>query len=715
VTAANETFGAFASEDENLKATVSELPATLRQASSTLRDVRPFADELGPATTALTPALQALERSNARVRPAARELTPIIRDQIRPFVRSSRPLVRDLAPAARDLSELAPELRRDVRVLNRLFNLLAFNQNGREAPDKEGRDEGYLYWLAWAAHNSANLINTDDANGPMRGIFLTGTCTTLQTLVTNEPELGVRDGAVPGAGGGLRQPAHHVDERREGPGADACRRKGPSGRRRRRLMQKTPFSFGRLATISLFTLSCFGLLCFLWLAFGGSVPLQPKGYRVQVSFDDAQQLADQADVRVAGVPVGKVVGKELDPKGNRTIAKLEIKPEYAPLRRDARAILRQKTLLGETYVEMTLGSKRAGTIPEDGRLDDAQVAEAVDFDELLDTFDAPTRKVFQQWQRTAADSAEGRSQDINDALGNFPTFVGSAQSVVDTLGKRREALGALVRETGQTFEAITRNEGALSDLVTDQATVFRTLSDRRERIAETFVAFPTFLRESRATLRRLSRFSRDTTPLIEDLEPVLGDVGPTLTSLQGLSPDLQKLFTDLRPLIAAGRTGFPALSRVLRGLDPTLASTGPFLQQLNPILEYLEYQQPTVSDFLSVPPSAFGLKLSPRNESLGHALPQVIVTGSQTLPQQVRTADNRGNAYLPPGGAGDPRMKDPSKFALPSFDCGNSGEKEPTNTPGCFTSRPQEFQGKTQKFPQVEASNPGGESKQAGR
>ncbi len=286
-------------------------------------------------------------------------------------------------------------------------------------------------------------------------------------------------------------------------------------------MQKTPFSFGRLATITLFALSCFGLLCFLWLAFGGSVPLQPKGYRVQVSFDDAQQLADQADVRVSGVPIGKVVGKELDPKGNRTLATLEIEPQYAPLRVNSRAILRQKTLLGETYVEMTLGDKRAAAIPEDGQLNTVQVSDAVDFDELLDTFDPKTRKVFQQWQKTQAAAGEGRSQDINDALGNLPTFVEGAQSVVDTLGRRREALGTLVRETGQTFEAITRNEGALQGLVTDNAAVFQTLAGRRERLAETIQAFPTFLQESRATLRRLSRFSRATTPLVRDLGPVL--------------------------------------------------------------------------------------------------------------------------------------------------------------------------------------------------
>lgn len=197
VTAANGTFGAFASEDQNLKATVSELPATLKQATDTLRQVRPLANELGPATTALTPAIQALNRANAAIKPAARELTPILRTQVRPFVRAARPLTRDLAPAATSLSALAPDATRDVHELNRLFNLFAYNKDGREGPDKAGRDEGYLFWLAWATHQGANLINTDDANGPMRGIFLTGTCTTLTNLVTNQPELEFAMGISP--------------------------------------------------------------------------------------------------------------------------------------------------------------------------------------------------------------------------------------------------------------------------------------------------------------------------------------------------------------------------------------------------------------------------------------------------------------------------------------------------------------------------------------
>ncbi|WP_205696960.1 MlaD family protein [Conexibacter sp. SYSU D00693] len=189
VTSANATFAAFSSEDDRLRDTVSQLPRTLRQATTTLRDVRPLADELGPATQALVPAMRALASANREIRPAARQTLAPVRDQIRPFVRQARPVVQDLAPAAEDLSKTFPELVRASNVLNRFFNMLAFNKGGREQPGAAGRDEGYLYWLSWTAHNAANLINVDDGNGPMRPIFLTGACGTLQTLVNDTPAL----------------------------------------------------------------------------------------------------------------------------------------------------------------------------------------------------------------------------------------------------------------------------------------------------------------------------------------------------------------------------------------------------------------------------------------------------------------------------------------------------------------------------------------------
>src|SRR5205814_1330676 len=107
-------------------------------------------------------------------------------------------------------------------------------------------------------------------------------------------------------------------------------------------MQKSAPSVGQLITMVVFALSCFGLLLFLWLSFGGPIPLKPSGYRFKVAFPEATQLGLEADVRVAGVSVGKVRAKELDPNGGRrTVATIELDRRFAPVRTTAHAILRQ--------------------------------------------------------------------------------------------------------------------------------------------------------------------------------------------------------------------------------------------------------------------------------------------------------------------------------------------------------------------------------------
>src|ERR1700704_888652 len=103
-------------------------------------------------------------------------------------------------------------------------------------------------------------------------------------------------------------------------------------------MQKEGPSIGRVAGMVIFALSFFALPTFLWISFGGSVPLKPKEYQLTINFPEATTLAEAADVRIAGVTVGKVRSKTLDKKENRTTVVLKIDPKFAPLPRDTRAI-----------------------------------------------------------------------------------------------------------------------------------------------------------------------------------------------------------------------------------------------------------------------------------------------------------------------------------------------------------------------------------------
>jgi phospholipid/cholesterol/gamma-HCH transport system substrate-binding protein len=186
------------------------------------------------------------------------------------------------------------------------------------------------------------------------------------------------------------------------------------------IKQAPPLS--RILMMLLFALSCFGILLFLWLSFGGSVPLQPQGYRMHVEFPEAAELAEQADVRISGVNVGKVRKKTPDRRKGLTDAVLELDHQYAPVPRDTRAILRQKTLLGETYVELSPGHRRGPELRDGGTLPEGQVAPTVELDEIFRAFDPKTRAAFSSWLDQQGRAVNGQGQAINDALGNLTPF-----------------------------------------------------------------------------------------------------------------------------------------------------------------------------------------------------------------------------------------------------------------------------------------------------
>ncbi len=190
VDSSSAVFRSFASEDRNITASIARLPGTLRTTTTTLGKVQRFARVLRPAARDLTPTFQALTRANKAVQPFAKEAAPILQNQIRPFVRDARPVVRTLKQPASDLATSTPQLTRSFTVLNHLFNLIGYNPNGREGPDKSmntgpnPREEGYLFWIAWLLHNGNSLFSASDANGPYRPITVGGSCSTLTALAS---------------------------------------------------------------------------------------------------------------------------------------------------------------------------------------------------------------------------------------------------------------------------------------------------------------------------------------------------------------------------------------------------------------------------------------------------------------------------------------------------------------------------------------------------
>jgi phospholipid/cholesterol/gamma-HCH transport system substrate-binding protein len=197
VSGSTAVFSTIASREGDLGRAVDKLPGGLGALDSALTATRSFAVDARPALAALRPTVRELAPALVRVRPLLSTAEPTLRTRVRPLVRQAIPVVRELRPSVTLVNRADPDLLRTVKVLNYVVNELAYNPPGTE--------EGYLFWLAWFAHNASSILSVEDAHGAAwRGLVMVG-CSTAGQVIKVTPALVPlgQSAACPGAGNGL--------------------------------------------------------------------------------------------------------------------------------------------------------------------------------------------------------------------------------------------------------------------------------------------------------------------------------------------------------------------------------------------------------------------------------------------------------------------------------------------------------------------------------
>ena len=422
-------------------------------------------------------------------------------------------------------------------------------------------------------------------------------------------------------------------------------------------MQKRAPTLGNILVIVLFTVSCFGLLLFLWESFGGPVPLKPKGYQFTISFPRSLLLAEQSDVRIAGVNVGHVLSVKAGPEG-RAVANVELTSQYAPIRKNTHAILRQKTLLGETYVQLIPEGDPLGRsgpyLPDGGRLPDSQVEPSVTLDDILSLLTPKTRRDFQIWMESAAEGITGRGEQINADFAEFQRFAEDSNKLVGILASQEGALSATIRNTGEVFDGLGERDHQFQGLIVNGQKTFHAFGEESQAWARTWKAFPAFEHGSEVAFKELDRFAANTSPFLDEFRSTELALSALLHQAKPFAPAFDQFLTSLGPLTDAAKKGLPRVPSINNLTIPLLENLRPILHNFDPFFQYLGDYVPEVQAFFANFTAATQAHLGDSNTQNQGPLLHYLRTMQVFTPESLaiytkRVGTNRANPYFQPG------------------------------------------------------------------
>ncbi len=430
------------------------------------------------------------------------------------------------------------------------------------------------------------------------------------------------------------------------------------------MVTQAPRRSSVLAAVA-FVLSCIGLTIFVWTQFAGTIPFAPAGYRIQAVFPETGQLVSGADVRIAGVDVGKVTG--VSPKGTNSLVTMNIDKQFAPIPADTRAILRLKTLLGEAYVALSSGTGSGPKLPDGGTIPPRQVEPTQSLDQVLNSFDPSTQRALEQFLNGTYTALSGRGQDLNNVIGNLDPTVTELSAVVGVLNDQQGNIQRLVNNLGTVFTALGDHSSDVQSLVTAGNQVFSATAARDAQLEATVNALPPFMGQLRTTLRTLNvtlGIARPTLDVIRGVAPLLR---PAFSELITLSGPALSLLRQAPTLIKITNQALPYIGEFSVSFNNSLQPILEAAQQVVPIINFIQLYPDDIRAAFANLPAVLGAQAAATN-GITHYIRVALTLNNESLfGQQQRPSTNRHNPYIAPG-----ELNNLTAGGLESSDCNNT-------------------------------------------
>jgi virulence factor Mce-like protein len=318
-------------------------------------------------------------------------------------------------------------------------------------------------------------------------------------------------------------------------------------------------------------------------------------YRVTAEVPNAASIVPGNEVRIGGVRVGlveDVIPIAEDDGGVKAGLVLKLDRSVQPLPVDSTVVIRARSALGLKYLEIDRGTSDQGY--DEGATIPVRQArpEPVEYDQLINTFDTPTREAIKVNLSEFGSALAGRGPDLNEAIGLLKPLLPKLERVTRNLASQNTNLAGF-------FDALEQSASAVAPIAETQAQMFVNLDGALGAFAE--VARP-YLQESISrTPPSLEAATRDLPtirPFLVNNRKFIEDLGPAAIAIDKYGPTIEKSLTlavpaleaspqlndQLAPTAAslrrladdsAARTGIDSLTKLGKNLGPPLRYIGP--------------------------------------------------------------------------------------------------------------------------------------------
>jgi phospholipid/cholesterol/gamma-HCH transport system substrate-binding protein len=305
-----------------------------------------------------------------------------------------------------------------------------------------------------------------------------------------------------------------------------------------------------------------------------------KTHTMTAQVSDVDGISAGSDVRIAGRPVGQITS--VDARGTYSTVTFKVDDGDWPLAGDTSASIRLATLLGQKYLQLTPGKDTAHPYPDNGTIALRATQPVVDFDQILNTFDKPTRDSLTSLIRTAASAVQGQEGTLQQLIPDLRDLSVHSVSPTQELAKRNPEINNILVNLGTTADTLNQSSNNLAGVIDNMNNITGTLAHNQGAL-EGYIAnvdainqtTDAVLKSGRAAefgagLQQLGSFTTLLNKLMTDLVPETGHFASDRSKATGLPiwQDAKNLVFQIGAATAQGNKSGYMLRQNANGVDP---------------------------------------------------------------------------------------------------------------------------------------------------